>query len=203
MLTPDDLSRDGQKLQYLQAAPKWRHRDPELFDSLSAVASRDDRSVSDVAAALLLPGARFHDELVPRDLRLRRLHFERTLEIANGSELLFFDPDNGLEVASCAPGRSGSEKYLLWSELTDAYQAGHSILVYQHFGRQKREPFVTALSERIANRTGACEVFAFQTAGVVFLLAPQHGATEWFAAAANEIVSRWAGTITPSFVAVA
>jgi hypothetical protein len=204
MLTADDASRDGGKLSYLSAPKAWRLRDPQLFDALAAiVATGQPRSVAAIAAAGIIPGARYHADHVPRPAVARRAHFEQTLALAAGSELLFFDPDNGLEVASCPLGRSGSEKYLLWSELTDAYQAGHSVLIYQHFPRLERETYVNTMAAQIAERTGACEVFTFRTAGVVFFLAPQHGATEYYADRAEALSQAWRGVIASSLVAVA
>lgn len=203
MLTPDDLSRDGRKLSYLAAPASWRAHDPELYDALCGIVERGARTVEAVDTAGILPGARFQVELVPRNREARRAYFARTLEMASNRELLFFDPDNGLEVASCPAGRSGSEKYLLWNELTDAYQVGHSVLVYQHFPRQAREAYVLAMAEQIGERTGACDVFAFRTAGVVFLLATQHGATEWYAERMDDVARAWRGVISSEMVAVA
>ena len=203
LLTADDLSRDGRKLGYLEAPAVWRSRDPELYDALAGLVARGERSVEAVAAAGLLPGTRFHAELVPRSREARRAHFARTLEIAAESELLFFDPDNGLEVGSFPAGRKGCEKYLLWDELTEAYAAGHSVLVYQHFPRRERGAYVLEMSARIGDRTGACEVFACRTANVAFFLAVQHGATEWYAERMGDLNAAWAGIIESEMVAVA
>ena len=144
MLTADDASRDGRKLSYLKAPEKWRAHDPWLFDALEVIVAQPElRSVAAIANATIVPGARFHADIVPRDPALRRVHFAQTLALARGAGLLFFDPDNGMEVGSCPSGRSGSEKYLLWTQLADAYHAGHSVLIYQHFPRKEREAFIT------------------------------------------------------------
>jgi hypothetical protein len=38
-----------------------------------------------------------------------------------GTDLIFFDPDNGMEVGSRPWGRRDSCKYLYWRELVRAY----------------------------------------------------------------------------------
>lgn len=196
MLTEDDLSRDGRKLAYLQTPARWRAADPDLFDRMARLVTSGARTVAAVEAAGILPQARFHADVVPRRVDERRTHFGRTLEIARGSELLFFDPDNGLEASSCGPGRAGSEKYLLWSELVAAYRAGHSVLVYQHFPRRERAEYVRATAERIAERTGSAAVLAFRTSSVVFFLAAQRDAADSYRSRALVVASQWKGIVT-------
>lgn len=196
MLTPDDASADGGKLAYLRSPKKWRWRDPELFDALSQiVVTGQPRSVAAVEALGVFRNTTFVAEHVPRSRQDRAIHFGRVLEAAAGSELIFFDPDNGLEVTSCPPGRQGSDKYLLWSELAAAYAAGHSVLVYQHFPRRSRHEFVTDMATRIAEHTGSRHVIAFRTAGVVFFLAAHGVHTECFAARAMALREPWGGVI--------
>ena len=44
-------------------------------------------------------------------------------------------------------------KYLYWQELLSTFRNGHSILLYQHFRREKREEFIKNLSEVGSNNT--------------------------------------------------
>lgn len=196
MLTPDDASADGRKLAYLKRPDRWRWRDPDLFDALSSlVADGQARSVTTIEASGVLGGARFAGEPVPRSTQYRGAYFDRVLQTAAGCELLFFDPDNGLEVASRPPGRQGSDKYLLWAELGEAYTAGHSVLVYQHFPRRRRDHFIAELAARIGERTGASRTMAFATPGVVFLLAVQPSAEEYYGGRGRAIADEWRGVI--------
>ena len=196
MLTPDDASADGGKRSYLSQPDRWRWRDPELFDALEAMMAKGQkRSVTAIEASGVVGDAQFEKEHVPRERTLRTAYFGRVLNAALGSGLVFFDPDNGLEIASCPPGRRGSEKYLLWSELTGTYAAGHSVLLYQHFPRRSREAFVAEMADRIAQQTGARLVQAFKTPGVVFLLAAQKGAEAYFGGRLPAIADAWSGVI--------
>ncbi len=200
MLTPDDYSRDGRKLGYLANPRKWRYHDPALYDALAQIVAHGQRCVTAIEDAGILPAATFHSDVVPRTVEERRAHFARTLDIASGSDMLFFDPDNGLEVASCPPGRRGSEKYLLWEELASAYRAGSSVLIYQHFPRQEREVYIRSISQRICSETSSCEVLAFRTANVAFLLVPQRHATEWYIERMTAVRHSWHGVIQSTLV---
>ncbi len=176
MLTPPDGRGDGRFTEYLSDPETWRGHDPELFDALRYwVLERGSRNVRH--AARLLPRARF----------------ARSLSRARDCELYFFDPDNGLEVRSTPPGRAGSSKYLYWPELEQAWRRGHSVLVYQHFPRVRRESFVERLASELLRRTAAPEVVAFSTARVLFLLAPQPAHRRWLIARTRVVESQWHG----------
>jgi hypothetical protein len=151
----------------------------------------------------LLPGAQWYSELVPIRVAARQQYFDAILRGARGRHLVFFDPDNGLEISSCRPGRRGSDKYLLWRELADTYQAGHSVLVYQHFPREPRKEFVERIARRMGEITGASEVVAFETGHVVFFLVPQSHDAGYFAERADLVARQWDGLIAPRRVAVA
>ena len=197
LLTPDDDRPDGRRLAYLDTPAKWRHRDPDLFDSLQTLVQSGARSVEAVAASGILPGARFHADIVPQPANARRRHLDDTLRQAVGQELIFFDPDNGLKIASCSSDQKDSPKYLLWSELAQSYHAGHSVLIYQHFPRLTRGAYISAMSERISDETGACGIVAFRTGHVAFFLAPQPSQAEYYADRAKIIAERWKDVILP------
>ena len=71
-------------------------------------------------------------------------------------------------------GAKDAPKYLYWQEVHQAYAAGHSLLVYQHFPRIAREVFIAKLTERFREVTGSPDIQAFSTAHVVFFLVRQH-----------------------------
>ena len=89
------------------------------------------------------------------------------MKAASQSELVFLDPDNGLEVPSRPFGRKHSSKYAYWREVTAIWAAGASVLIYQHFRREKREKFIPQMAEELRDRTGGV-VEAFRTPRVFF-----------------------------------
>jgi hypothetical protein len=86
--------------------------------------------------------------------------------------LIFFDPDNGIEVKSVPKGRKRSSKYIYWDEIVQAFDTGKSLLIYQHFPYVKRDIFIVGKSDEIKSRTGINRVYSFRTANVVFFLLP-------------------------------
>ena len=176
MLTPDDGRSDGRFTEYLQQPERWRPYDPALFDTLrEMVARREERDMDlvDLAGeAGILPAARFFVRTLRDDLQSRSRYFEVFWSVAQGCDLIFFDPDNGLEVKSRPAGRKGSSRYLYWTELEQAFSRGYSVLVYQHFRREKRDAFIERIAQEMRQRTGAACVYSFRTARVVFFLLP-------------------------------
>jgi hypothetical protein len=173
MLTPDDGRSDGRLTEYLQQPERWRAYDPVLFDTLREMVARPGGRDIDLAGeAGILPAARFFVRTLRDDLQSRSRYFEVFWEVAQGCDLIFFDPDNGLEVKSRPLGRKNSSRYLYWAELEQAFSRGYSVLVYQHFRREKRDAFVERMAQEMRHRTGAVRVFSFRTARVVFFLLP-------------------------------
>ncbi len=174
MLTPDDGSSDGRRLGYLGKPERWERFDPRLFASLKALLSAGvGRRVALVENSRILPGARFYSELVPRGEPARERWLEGLVERARGTDLVFLDPDNGLEVKSVPRSGKGATRYVYWSDVEALFRSGFSLLIYQHFPRRPRREFIAETVERLAARTGAAAVEALVTANVLFLLAAQ------------------------------
>jgi hypothetical protein len=171
MLTADDGLGDGARIGYLERAA-WREADPELFDGLAALVGKEQRSVAEVEAAELLPRCSFAAEPVPLAIDERAGYFAAIAAQASERALVFFDPDNGLEVTSVPRHRRGAEKYLYLDELDPFGAAGASLLIYQHFPRVQRGPYVDETLKRL--RAGLGEdylTFAAHTSNVAFLFA--------------------------------
>jgi hypothetical protein len=172
MLTPDDGRTDGKHTSYLFQPARWRRLDPALFDALAGiVASR--RCVAAVEQSGVLGSAAFFSEQVPDRAPERETWFDNSLAALAGRDLIFFDPDNGLEVASVPYGRVNSSKYLYWREVARAWQNGHSLLIYQHFPRRERSAFIRALSQRFGEHCPGAEVACLSTSFVAFFAVAQ------------------------------
>ena len=54
-----------------------------------------------------------------------------------GCNVVFLDPDNGLEVASCSkPYQSKAGKYVYYPEVLDFFQGKDALVIYQHLCRK-------------------------------------------------------------------
>ncbi len=105
--------------------------------------------------------------------------------------MVFLDPDNGLEIKSKRKGHKDSSKYVFWDELSTLWKFGHSLLVYQHFPRVKRERFLTDTIRRFEQMLPGAGVTAFRTPNVAFFLATQPGKDDEHLAIREQISKRW------------
>ncbi len=197
MLTDADQSNDGNTTGYLQQPRKWRTLDPPLFDSLrQCLSTPENRSVNWASETSLIPNARYYVKPLTDSASTRDSYFERYLSLANDCDLAFFDPDIGLEIQSTPYGRKGSSKYLYEDELVETYDAGLSILVYQHFKRIERTYFLRTEASRLRTLTGATEIIAFCTNRVTFLLVPQPRHLAYLQQRSEYVEDIWAPHIT-------
>lgn len=196
MLTPDDDGSDGGKISYLSEGSVWRRHDPSLFDTLiSTVGAGAPRHVAVVEGGSVIPNASFFSWTVPDNKLRRSAWFESALDALSSSDLLFFDPDNGLEVRSKRLGDRNSTKYLYWGEVRLAWERGFSLLIFQHFTHENRQAFVNRLKGQLEREAAGAVVTPLRSTNVLFLLAcqPQHDS---MAKAALELVrSRWQGRL--------
>ncbi|MBF0244076.1 MAG: hypothetical protein HQL31_02225 [Planctomycetes bacterium] len=199
MLTPGDGGSDGRKLRYLSQEDLFSRYDPALFSALrNLVAVQDLRSVSAIERSGILPNTVFHSDILTDNPGERAAYFRELDKLASGSDMVFFDPDNGLEVKSVQYGRKNSSKYLYLSECANTFGQGKSVLVYQHFPRQDRQSFISEVSEKLQDACKGAKVLAFTTPHVAFFLAAQPAQWGRLQAAAGVVKERWRGEIEVS-----
>ncbi|MEO8036577.1 MAG: hypothetical protein ABI837_19220 [Acidobacteriota bacterium] len=135
MLTPDDGSSNGSRLDYL-SGPAQGSADRELFDWFRAWNGDGAvRQVSLIEDSGLLAGAGFVRDPLGDSSSERDRWFEKLAAMARGTSLIFLDPDNGLEIKSVRRGARSSSKYVYWDEIRVLLEQGFSVLVYQHVPR--------------------------------------------------------------------
>lgn len=198
MLTPDDGSRDGSLRSYLRDAERWRHHDPQLFDGLvDLLPGGAVPAVSLIEGSGLIPRADFYAETVPDTRAGREAWRDNLFTAAQGADVVFLDPDNGIEVPSRPVGRSRSSKHVTWSEIEGLWAVGCSVLIYQHFRREPRDSFARRFAGELAERTGARYVEAFRTSHVLFVLALQEHHVREYGDVSAALSKRWERQITP------
>ncbi len=196
MLTPADGRSDGAKLGYLKQPKSFRHRDPDLFDAIGKwMNGPEDRSVGLIERSSLLGDAIFCSALLGDTRPSRETFFSNAHQQMRDRDLVFFDPDNGLEVGSVRAGSRGSNKYLYWPEVERTTAQGSSVLVYQHFPRKERSAFSAALATRLARAPGVSRVTMFTTSHVLFLLGSQSRHDERLSRGTQRVRDRWADEI--------
>jgi hypothetical protein len=155
MLTEADGLGQGAKRSYLEQPGIWRAYDDALFGALAKVQAPPQLSdLERIETEGIVRGATFFNEFTPDKLAERQAFHTRCIATFADRDLVFFDPDNGLEVKSVPKGRKRSNKYVFLDEIADHYAAGRSVLVYQQLGRKlPRKEFV---EEKAAKLWGSC-----------------------------------------------
>jgi hypothetical protein len=136
---PDESgTNDGKHISYLLDEKKnheiFRECDRELYDRLkdivrpkrineNEVKSYGRRSIIAVEKGSILP-VDFHSKRKEVDW-----------------DVVFFDPDNGLEIKSCGELCKKAKKYVFYKELEKYYKAGKSLIIYQHRTRENSEKY--------------------------------------------------------------
>jgi len=203
MLTPDDGRRDGELRTYLDQPNRWQPFDPELHKGLQALLQTNSAPrVALIEQSQLLNGAQYFSEIVPDHGDLRRTWAAKLAEAASQSELVFLDPDNGLEVPSRPYGKKFSSKYVFWHEVDQIWRGGASVLIYQHYRREKRSTFIPRMVNELCRKTGARLVEAFRTPRVLFLLAGQPKHSRLLGLAIGRVAEHWPEEITPAGFAI-
>jgi hypothetical protein len=149
------------------------------------------RAVSLAEQFDLVPGATYFNPLVPVGRVARSGFIAACLDHVADRELVFFDPDNGIEVMSVAYGSKASPKYVYWRELAAAFHEGHSVLVYQHYPRQERTAFHQSLARELKERLRPEALWAIATSTVVYLFAVQAEHQPRAQASVEAIQDRW------------
>ena len=106
MLTESDNTGQGAKREYLTKPDVWFRYDQAVFEALKEVPAKPTlEDLRRVERDGLIPKANFFEERLPDDKPARSDWHAGCLSAFAGIDLAFFDPDNGLEIASRSRGR--------------------------------------------------------------------------------------------------
>ena len=152
-LVPDEpYNNDGKYTRYLQELnPAFLECDSVLYNRLRSLLVDEAgqlimncRRVETIETSELLPRKTiFHTERLvylkemSREERLskRQKWLERALEATGPADLVFLDPDNGIECKSVGRAALKGPKYVFWDEIESFVRFGKSVVVYHHLGR--------------------------------------------------------------------
>jgi hypothetical protein len=143
-LYPDESHNgDGRHIDYLRDSLKWRGFDETVFDGLRRIVDGGARRVQALEQAGLVPGATYFNELIPtvgefhQRALAREVWFRRLCLALAGANVIFLDPDNGLETKNFKPGAKRAGKSVSLSELQALRAPNRTLIVYHHQTRMK------------------------------------------------------------------
>jgi len=161
---PDEgHNKDGKHINYL-TADRFRNCDPYLFDTLKKLVQKRQRNLAAIESSKIFgPEATFFSEELSfngmaaigkaaREARLnKRAEWnEKALQILGPADVVFFDPDNGLEIPSKLKNHKTGPKHVFWDEIRPFHERGQSVVIYHHLGRtggSHEEQIATRLKE--------------------------------------------------------
>ena len=171
-LFPDeDHNADGKHISYLRNPRKYRDSDEPLFDLLHSVLLDEAGELINGArqikhaetSGMLSEGTQFYSEPLafPVSMRsqdrkkLRRDWYAAALAATVGIDLVFVDPDNGVECKIKRTAKKGP-KYVYWDDIEAFVKRGQSGVVYHHlnFGcphPEQVEDKLRQMNERFGN----------------------------------------------------
>ncbi|MGH8901960.1 MAG: hypothetical protein ACRDYA_09825 [Egibacteraceae bacterium] len=141
-----ELNGDGRRRPHL-VREGWDDLDPDLLIKMRAIESalrdEDDLHVGLIERSGILPADTvFFSEALPEAVRSGQLRinqradwFARARQTLTGCNLVFLDPDNGLEVRSVTPTSRLAGKYVTVAEVTELLSIGAGVILYQHCDR--------------------------------------------------------------------
>jgi len=146
-LVPDERNHDGRHINYLAPTPDfcrlYRSCDESLYDVMGQLVSKGSRSVALVQQHRLLPADTvYHSEPlnyydIPKQARieLRARWLASAHNTVAGADVVFIDPDNGLETTLDRYSPKGP-KFVYYDDLISLAGAGKSLVIYQHACRK-------------------------------------------------------------------
>jgi hypothetical protein len=205
MLTEDDSSGEGNDTCYLceKYAKQYRDYDPELYDKLNYLVNENkNRTVAAIAKSGILPGTVFVDDEITDDKDDRMKKVEKAVLSLSSVDLVFFDPDNGLENRlkedgsktkyPKIKGHKESNKLLYFDEVKTTFnENGKSLLIYQHYPRIKRDEYRETRSKELLEMTGTRKVHTISTQNVCFFLVGQDRHMKKIQTAMESLKTSW------------
>lgn len=192
-LVPDESHNDdGKFISYLDDSracnvKSFKTCDPDLYKCMQVIIMNNKRSVSDIQNRGVLPSNTvFYDDILSfQDItdtyerKIFRNHwFINGLHKLKECDIVFFDPDNGLEVPSYSPTSSKGIKYVFYNEIKEYYDRGQSIIIYNHRDRKPEQEYLMRI-RKIREYVDIADMFflrfnRFSVRDYIFILQLEH-----------------------------
>ena len=172
---PEPGSKDGRHVEYQDDrrddAPRFMVCDPELRHALSRLVGENRRRISDLERANILSGSAlyFSDSIpygaFPLDLRIeqRTRWFEKSRKSLQAAQVVFLNPDNGVQTSKIKKTQTRSVKYAFADEIKGYFEDGKMVIVYNHRDHSPIETYATRFRETLnhVGRTARLRVLPF------------------------------------------
>lgn len=136
-LTPDESEHsktftDGKHTKFLKY--DCDTPDKNLHCALKQIVESNNRSVTRLERAKLFENVLFWNKML--EVKNRDEWHSEALKKLQKQDVIFLDPDNGLEVKSTKPYSKNANKYTTYKEVADYYAKGSTVIIYNHRDRK-------------------------------------------------------------------
>lgn len=145
-LVPDESqTNDGRHIAYLNR-PEFETPDPPLFAILKDIVNSDRRHTRTVEQSEIFPpGTVYYSQPLSFDGRTSRQSqredwLRQALHTVSGCDLVFCDPDNGLQIPSVHKSDPKAAKYIFYDEVKQFLSVTDTLVIYHHLSRQGTHP---------------------------------------------------------------
>ena len=142
-LTPDEPEHsktftDGKHTKFLEC--DCDTPDIDLHCALQKIGLSKNRTVARLERAKLFKNALFWNKIL--DAKSRDKWHSEALKKLQKQDVIFLDPDNGLEVKSTKPYSKNGNKYTTYQEVADYYEKGSTVIIYNHRDRKPESEYL-------------------------------------------------------------
>jgi len=141
-----ETNAHGNALPHLETPDEWAMLDQDLLTRFVEVFNREQREARHVGlledVQMVGPLTRFFHEPLPTGelptadrMAAREAWHARALSATASADMVFLDPDNGVEVASRGPQSKWRCKYTTYAEIGGYLERGQAVVCYQHARR--------------------------------------------------------------------
>jgi len=147
------LNSDGNHIAYLNTKNRgnvrFRSCFPNLYDNLRTIVRQNRRSIAEIGARGILPRETiFYSVAIPHSgdtaaerISLRQDWFEKSQSHLSQADIIFLDPDNGINLDPSKKADPNAVKYVFPDEIETYYGLGKSLIIYNHRDRRPREEY--------------------------------------------------------------
>jgi len=160
-LYPNENNSDGIHIEY----DRYNLKDKEVTKLMKQVSEDKkvhERNIKELEKVLSKDfNITFFNECIEeencqffKDYKKRLSHrkewFDRALDKIHKCDVVFVDPDNGIQIKSCpTKGRKKSGKFIYFDEINSILNQNKTLVIYQHLIRKKTDEFVKELKDRL------------------------------------------------------
>lgn len=142
-LTPDEpklskASTDGRYTDFLER--DCDTPDIYLHRALKEIGLSNNRTVARLERAKLFENALFWNKIL--EAKSRNKWHSASLKQLHKQDVIFLDPDNGLEVKSTQPYSKHGNKYTTYTEAANYYAQGSTVIIYNHRNRKPESEYL-------------------------------------------------------------